>query len=122
VIKNKFLHDPLGQQNRSQRIHDATDKLNRAAQCAYKDINWEKYTGFKFIKLYVLGNVDPKMTVKFRMLFTVKDSRYALYQMISIGVIVVVVLYPALLLIAERNFAPIVYIFTCVLLFLLLYE
>jgi hypothetical protein len=61
--------DPLG----SQRIHDANDKLNRAAQRAHKDISWEKYAGFKFIKFYVLGHVDLKMTVKFRMLFTVKD-------------------------------------------------
>ncbi|HYY68011.1 MAG TPA: hypothetical protein VE572_06670 [Nitrososphaeraceae archaeon] len=55
------------------------------------------------------------------MLFTVKDWRYALYQIISIGVIVAVVLYPALLSIADKNFAPIVYIFTGVLLFLFLF-
>jgi hypothetical protein len=78
VIKSNSLADPLEQQNRSL-IFDANDKLNRAAQCAYKDINWEKYAGFKFIKFMVLENVDSKMTVKFRMLFTVKDRRYALY-------------------------------------------
>ncbi len=64
------------------------------------------------------------MTVKFRMLFTVKDRRYALYQIISIGLIVVVVIYPALYSIASsfpmgyEIFAPIVYILTGVLLFL----
>ena len=122
VIKNKSLCDPLGQQKRSQRIHDANDKLKRVAQCAYKDINWEKYAGFKFIKFYVLEGLDSKMTVKFRMLFTVKDWRYALYQIISIGLIVVVIFYPALFSIAQKNFAPIVYIFTGVLLFLLLFK
>lgn len=117
VIKNSSLAAPLGQQNRSQ-IFDANDNLNRAAQSAYKDINWEKYTGFKFIKFMVLENVDSRMTVKFRMLFTVKDRRYALYQIISIGLIVVIVIYPALYSIAYsfpmgyEIFASIVYILT----------
>jgi amino acid permease len=54
-------------------------------------------------------------------LFTVKDWRYALYQIISIGLIVVVVFYPALVSIAHETFAPIVYSFTGVLLFLFLF-
>src|SRR5215216_4386903 len=44
------------------------------------------------------------------------------YQIISIGLIVVVIFYPALFSIAQKNFAPIVYIFTGVLLFLLLFK
>jgi hypothetical protein len=93
VIKYKSFRDPLG----SPRIHDANDKLNRAAQCAYNDISWEKYAGFKFIKFYVLGDLDSTLKVRFRMLLTVKDRKYALYQIISIGFIVVIVFYPALL-------------------------
>lgn len=121
VIKDKSLSDRLDHDKRSQRIHDANDKLKRAAQLAYKDINWEKYAGFKFIKFYVLEGVDSKMTVKFRMLFTVKDWRYALYQIISIGLIVVIVFYPALFSIDHGYFAPIVYSFTGVLFFLFLF-
>ena len=125
LINNKSLLDSLGQQ-KSSLIFDANDKLNRAAQSAYKDINWEKYTGFKFMKFMVLENFDSKMIVKFRMLFTVKDWRYARYQIISIGLIVVVVIYPALYSIAQslpmgyEIFAPIVYILAGVLLLLAL--
>jgi hypothetical protein len=101
------------------RLRDANYKLNRAAQDAYKDINWEKYAGFKFIKFYVLGDVDPKMTVKFRMLFTVKDRKFVVYQLILIGLIVVVVFYPALLSpTIHRIYAGIVYVSTGGLLFL----
>jgi hypothetical protein len=121
VIKEKSSSDPLGQRRRSQKILDANDKLKRAAQSANKDINWEKYAGFKFIKFYVLGSLDSKMTVKFRKLFTVKDWRYALYQIISIGLIVVVIFYPALFSISQESFAPIVYAFTGILLFLFLF-
>jgi hypothetical protein len=78
------------------------------------------------MKFMVLGNFDSKMIVKFRMLFTVKDWRYARYQIISIGLIVVVVIYPALYSIAQslpmgyEIFAPIVYILAGVLLLLAL--
>ena len=89
-LDGESLGDPLG----SPRIQDANDKLNKAAKHAFKDISWEKYAGFRFIKFYVLGNVDPKMTVKFRMLFGVpKDWKYALCQIILIGLIVVVVFF-----------------------------
>jgi hypothetical protein len=120
-IRNSQLpsRDPLGQQERSQRIHDANNNLNRAAQQAYTGISWEKYSGFKFIKLYVLGDVDPMLKVKFRMFITVKDQKYASYQLISIGLIVGVVFYPAFL---SQPFytilAGIVYILTGVLLYL----
>ena len=92
-LNHKSFRDPLG----SSRIHDANDNLNRAAQCAYNDISWEKYAGFKFIKFYLLGDLDSTLKVRFRMLLTVKDRKYTLYQIISIGFIVVIVFYPALL-------------------------
>jgi hypothetical protein len=114
------LRDPLGARERSHRIHDANDKLNRAAKCAYENISWEKYAGFKFIKLYLLGGVDPKLKVKFRMFITVKDQKYAFYQLMSIGVIVGIAFYPALLSqLPYIILAGIVYILTAVLLYLL---
>jgi hypothetical protein len=42
------------------RLRDANYKLNRAAQDAYKDINWEKYAGFKFIKILCIRRCRSK--------------------------------------------------------------
>jgi len=76
-------------------ISNANCKLDKAAECAYKHIYWEKYTGFEFMKYYTLWGKDLADKVKFvTFILTKKDRKYALIQLILIDSIITIVFYP----------------------------